>query len=417
MSKQNHLNRWLWKWHMIAGLITLPLMVLLAITGMIYLFKADFEQSVYKNTLYVTPEAEQVSYAAMYDVASKASSAPITTLVLPSSDEQAIQFVAGRRSQKKSVYVNPYKGEVTGEIVTADTLMMTVRKLHGELLLGKAGTYTVELAASWFVVLIVTGLYVWWPAKKFSLAGFFTIRTKNGRRIFYRDLHSVTGFWLSSFMLLILAGAMPWTDVFGSQLKWVQKQTDTGYPSTWDKPGGLKSVPTKGPAFSLDQMVEVARSQALPGEITIALPRKATGVFTVSNESFWLRDQAVRHFDQYSGEVIKSHTWADVGILMNMRQVAMRLHQGEYGSISWWIVFIVSLIFTISTIAGLISYVKRKPSGEWGLPKVPEQWRVGQFVIILIIGLGVLFPLFGASLVLIYLWDVFANKQLQSKEA
>ena len=43
--KNNILSQWLWKWHVIAGLISLPFVIVLAITGGIYLFKDDYEAS------------------------------------------------------------------------------------------------------------------------------------------------------------------------------------------------------------------------------------------------------------------------------------------------------------------------------------------------------------------------------------
>ena len=39
MKYRYALNSWLWKWHFIAGLISLPFVFLLAVTGGIYLFK------------------------------------------------------------------------------------------------------------------------------------------------------------------------------------------------------------------------------------------------------------------------------------------------------------------------------------------------------------------------------------------
>lgn len=411
MNKQKQLNRWLWKWHIIAGVITVPIMVLLAITGIIYLFKADYEDAIYQPIKQIEAQGEAHSFSHLYMVAAAESSKPISKIILPHTDTEAIRFISGMRANTRTIFVDPYKAEVTGVVVAADTLMMTIRKLHGELLLGKGGTLFVELVASWFVVLILTGIYVWWPAKSFSLAGFFTVRTAKGRRIFYRDLHSVLGFWLSIFMLIILAGAMPWTDVFGSQLKWVQEQTDTGYPITWQKPKGLKSTQSGEGRLSIDRMVDIAKKQSLTGEITLKLPMSKQGVFTVSNHSFLLRDQSVLHFDQYSGNLLKRHNWSDVGILMDARQVAMRLHQGEYGRASWWGVLLVSLLFTVSSIAGFVSFMIRKPAKGWGLPKVPEQWHVGTTLCILIVGLGVLFPMFGGSLVVIYLIDAFTRKR------
>lgn len=411
MSKSKYLNRWLWKWHIIAGLITVPIMILLSVTGIIYLFKVDYENSVYSEIKTVVQRGERLSYEQLLVSAQVASNKNITKIVLPTTDKEAVEFISGRRAETRTVYVNPYTGTVAGEVIAADTLMMTVRKLHGELLLGKSGTLFVELVASWFIVLILTGVYVWWPAKGLKLAGFFAIRTKNGSRILYRDLHAVLGFWLSLFMLIILAGAMPWTDVFGSQLKWVQKQTDSGYPATWSNSRGLQSeISHPSNSFSIDEMVAVAFSQKLEGQTTLVLPQRAESVFTVSNRSALLRDQHVRHFDQYNGDLVKAHNWDDVGILMDARQVAMRLHQGEYGSLSWWTVLVVALLFTVSSTAGLISYLIRKPVGKWGLPEVPEKWQLSSSVVVLVVGLGVLFPMFGGSLILLFLLDTIQNK-------
>ena len=162
--------------------------------------------------------------------------------------------------------------------------------------------------------------------------------------------------------------------------------------------------------MTIDQMVSQACTLGLPGQITIGLPKGPAGVFTVSNKAFYLEDQKVMHFDQYSGELVKEHTWSDVGILMDFRQFFMRLHEGEYGLANWIILLGTALAFTISTSAGLISYLIRKPIGRWGLPEVPAQFRAGKVLMVMILGMGALFPLFGASLVLIWLWDLAVSK-------
>ncbi len=49
--------------------------------------------------------------------------------------------------------------------------MVLVAHLHGQLLAGRWGSYLVELAASWAIVLILTGLYLWWPRQAERFAG------------------------------------------------------------------------------------------------------------------------------------------------------------------------------------------------------------------------------------------------------
>lgn len=434
LVKQKELNRWFWRWHIIGGLICLPVMLLLSVTGILYLFKSDYNHAIYQDILQIeapTSSAMPVSYQRQLNSVQQVFSHPVMQVVLPETANQTTGFRLHSHGghARNMVYTHPYTGEVLGEIQQKQTLMYTIRKLHGEILLGTPGTLLVEWVASWFVVLIVTGLYIWWPAKKFSLSGFFTIRRGASRRIFWRDIHAVFGFWLSIFMLVILAGGMPWTDVFGSNLKWVQDKTDAGYPENWRSTRGLTSqviLPTESDQpvlsvlpsdrLSLDAIVSIVQEQELKGRITIKLPIETQGVFSVSNRSFWLSDQQVLHFDQYSGELVQALTWHDVGILMDLRQVAMRLHQGEYGKANWYIVFVITLLFTLSTAAGLVAYVIRKPKGRWGLPEVPDDFGVSRGVLFMIAVLAVLFPLFGASVIVLWAYEGLrgANKKKKS---
>lgn len=413
------ISNWFWKWHVIAGLITLPFVLLLAITGTFYLFKADYNDSVYSDVKFVSANNTQAqSYSTQLQAAETASDKAIVAVTLPASDEHATAFkVRAKGFSSHIYYVDPYTATVTGDIKRTDTLMYTIRKLHGELLLGTPGTLVVELVASWFIVLLLTGIYIWWPKSNQGAAGVFKFRQQGGKRQFWRDTHAVTSFWLSVFLVIIISGAMPWTDRFGAQLKWVEKQTNTGYPSTWRSSKGLSSskVNESAEALTIDDISKIAQQHNLQGIITIKLPKESSDVFTVSNRSLWLSDQQVIHFGQYNGEVIKSHTWEDVGILRDLRQVFMRLHQGEYGTANWFVLLGVALVFIFSTVGGLLSYLKRKPRNQWGIPKVPESFNVGIGLIVIIISMGILFPMFGLSLIVLTLLRLPRFKTKTSK--
>jgi len=410
MKKQKHVNRWFWKWHIIAGLITIPFILLLSVTGIIYLFKEQYNNVMYDSYRFVAtpenPELHIMDYNKQLLAAYTVADHHIAQVILPEDPTQAIAFrMHGKKGDhtRNLIYVNPYTAEVTGQVSQRDTLMYKIRKLHGELLLNTYGTYVVELVASWFLVLIVTGLYVWWPSKRFKdagLAGFFTVRIKSGKHTLYRDLHAVGGFWLSIVMVVMLSGGMPWTEFFGDQLKWVQNQTDAGYPKNWGRSDGLASFPF-GEAMDLNHMIATAKAQQLKGTITLKLPVQKDDVLYVSNRSFLLRDQRVIHIDQYSGDIVKQLQWNEVGILMELRQLAMRFHQGEYGFVNKLFVLLTVLIFAVTTAVGLLSYLIRKPKGRWGLPKVPSDFSVGYGMIAIIVVAGIIFPLFGASVALI----------------
>ncbi|WP_305814024.1 PepSY-associated TM helix domain-containing protein [Photobacterium leiognathi] len=81
------IHHWLWRWHIIAGLISLPFILLLSVTGVIYLLKADYEQQTYRSITQVTPSVSYLTYQQQLDIAQKAAKengvAIPTKMILP----------------------------------------------------------------------------------------------------------------------------------------------------------------------------------------------------------------------------------------------------------------------------------------------------------------------------------------------
>ncbi|WP_299155875.1 PepSY domain-containing protein [uncultured Tenacibaculum sp.] len=406
--KDRKLNQWIWKWHFIAGIISLPFVLVLSITGAIYLFNPKVENEIKESLEKVkATSGKTISYQQQWEVAKNQMKKKPNSMILSSNKEIATEFISGRFSHKKSLFVNPYTAEVSGTFSPKDTWMYTVRKLHGELLGGKVGTKIIELIACWMIVLIITGLYVWWPFKR-GVKGVFIIRLKEGKRILFRDLHAVLGFWISGLLLLTIAGGLPWTDVFGANFKQLQKLTNTGYPKTWNGKGLVSVV--SGKTLSLDKMTEIAKKQNLKGVVSIGLPKNSKSTFSVSNKTFDLEAQKMLHFDQYSGELVKKHNWKDVGFLMRGRMWVMAFHQGQFGVWNWWLMFGVAIMLTFMSVAAILSYVLRKKKGSLGIPKVPNSFKVEPIIFVLLLLLGVILPLFGISLLVIVAFEFISKK-------
>src|SRR3546814_12581442 len=111
----------------------------------------------------------------------------------------------------RDVGVSP-RGRVLGAIDPDRRLSAVVQRIHGSLLMGVGGGILVELAASWAMVLILTGLYLWWPRGR-GLAGVVWPRLSLGGRAAFRDLPAVTGLWVCGLALTLLATPLPGTDL------------------------------------------------------------------------------------------------------------------------------------------------------------------------------------------------------------
>jgi uncharacterized iron-regulated membrane protein len=110
------------------------------------------------------------------------------------------------------IYVDPYTGNVLGVVnMLADPIDLT-RRLHQNLLLRyDIGHYIVGFATVFVMMLILTGLILWWPKNRASLKQRFTIKwSARWRRVNY-DIHNVGGFYTHLLVLLLAITGLVWT--------------------------------------------------------------------------------------------------------------------------------------------------------------------------------------------------------------
>ncbi|RYU79455.1 PepSY-associated TM helix domain-containing protein, partial [Hymenobacter persicinus] len=122
----------------------------------------------------------------------------------------AAVYLADKAGGSFVAYVDPYTGrELHFQDLRRDFFTL-VQYLHMYLLLPPAvGEWVVGPAVLIFVVMLATGLMLWWPKRKTDRHRSFTIKWgARWRRVNY-DLHSVLGFYVAAVALLIaLTGLM-----------------------------------------------------------------------------------------------------------------------------------------------------------------------------------------------------------------
>jgi uncharacterized iron-regulated membrane protein len=157
--------RLVWRWHFYAGIFCLPFVVVLCLTGAIYLFKpqvdAYLDRPLDKLVLAGAPKplGQQVA-AAM----TAAPGARLKALELRRDPTDAARVhVMTADGIEKRILVRPDTLEIIGVESQKSRLTSLVHDIHGELLLSAPGAIAVELAGAWAIVMVVTGLYLWWP--------------------------------------------------------------------------------------------------------------------------------------------------------------------------------------------------------------------------------------------------------------
>jgi uncharacterized iron-regulated membrane protein len=163
----NSLYRTVWRWHFYAGILFTPFLVILAVTGSVYLFKPQIEQVLYQEYYEVNPQGEKEPASLQIEEVKKLYPDALVTSYRPGeTDDRSSEVGIVSHDESLTVFMNPYTGESMGTLKDEDRIMDKIEEIHGELMAGTLGDRIVELAACWAIVLIVTGLFLWFPKRK-----------------------------------------------------------------------------------------------------------------------------------------------------------------------------------------------------------------------------------------------------------
>ena len=432
------LYRAVWRWHFYAGLLILPFLIALSLTGALYLFDDELDALIHSDLKRV--EVQQTTQPAASLVSSALKDYPGTAVTYTSpaipgsSAEVTVNSLTGERL---AVYVNPYTAEVLGALDDRGTVMWTVRYLHSFKFFGQTPRKLIEIAAGWSILLVATGIYLWWPRN--GRGGVVSVRGKPKSRVFWRDLHAVLGIFIGGFIVFLALTGMPWSGVWGAQVNEWANGNNFGYPAgvrvdvpmsnaylsdqgstSWslEQARVPESIQPAVPAPRIGLNNAVARLDALGLQqgYTVNLPNTAAGVYTGSIYPDDLTQQRVIHLDQYSGEPLLDMSYADYGPLGRWLEFGINVHLGqEFGLINQLFLLAVCIAIIVMCVAAGVMWWKRRPSGAMGVPPLPTDKRVFRGLIALLVIGGVLFPLVGASLIVMLIIDWLIVRPLQER--
>ena len=366
--------RAVWRWHFYAGLFVIPVVLLLAVTGGIYLFKPYLEPIFYQTIWYTEAQQERLSITEQLNAAVKARpKTRFSGINMFADPTRTTEFSARQKGQTELVYVDPYTGQITGSMMKDQMFMRRVRNLHGELMLGKIGSAVVETAACWMVVLLASGMYLWWPRGKSKWLGVLWPRLGSGKRIFWRDIHSVVAIYSSIIILTLVMTGLPWSNVWGGAFKNGLAMTGQAQPAAASRGAKFESKRKSGETIPLSQALAIADEHDMTGDLTIGLPRGKTGTYSITQRPLDLTQHKFLYLDQYSGEVVAKAGWNDFPVGGAAQTIGIRLHQGELFGIANLILMLLACVAIIVTsISGISMWWVRRPKGALAAPASRE---------------------------------------------
>ncbi|MBO9130799.1 PepSY domain-containing protein [Bacillus sp. 165] len=155
----------------------------------------------------------------------------------------------------------------------------------------------------------------------------------------------------------------------------------------------------------MDDVISVAKSEGIHPSYSIYIPQDKEGVYTLSAFPPKGQDEVTMHIDQYTGAVLADYRYDNYGLIGKMVAWGITLHTGtQFGVINQIVGLIICLGIILVALSGFYLWWKRKPKRELAAPKAPGIQKMKPFLI-LMIGLGIIFPLVGLSLIAVLLLD------------
>lgn len=353
--------------HLWLGVSSGLVVFIVALTGSILVFEEELEPVLYPGFHIVEAPNNQSPLPLDNLRAAVVSRYPeqrIAHIAIEPHAERTVIFglVKGKKEKDVlSVAVNPYTAEITDTRRENEAFFHVVQQLHRYLCLEETGKAITGVATITFIVIMITGLVLWWPKRKQTRQR-LTIKWNAKFRRLNWDLHAVFGFYVLPFTFIIALTGLVWS------YKWVNNMiylTFDGRPQQKrEAPANIGIINGASTGTLAKITAETNRLLNHPGRIQFTLPESDSLSITVSKAN---DDASIAnvvdflYFDQTDGKLISKRLYDDETKGMKVRRLVFPIHTGSiWGWPTKILAFIVALIAASLPVTGVIIWVGRK---------------------------------------------------------
>ncbi|SEA16104.1 Uncharacterized iron-regulated membrane protein [Arachidicoccus rhizosphaerae] len=393
-SRLNNIITWLHLW---LGLVSGIVVLIVSITGCLFVFQEEISHFIHHKTYYVEPPASSQVALPLSALQRKAQAAlgpdaPVTYMTTYADGDRSWEFMSyvpgdpdaltygGTSKVYKSAFLNPYTGSVTGMVDYRTDFFMVVKGIHWSLYLNDAiGQRIVGWSTVIFVILLITGLIMWWPKKwnKKSIDNSFKISWKAKFKRLNYDLHNVLGFYAFIIALIIALTGLTWA------FQWFNKAV---YATAT-----LSSKPISYPDYSSD--TTAVASIASPIDYALAVAHKvypnakryttapvsskaaAISVSAYGHEDTYY-DANTLYFDQGTGKELGQELYKRQNLGHKLVAMNYDIHVGAIGGLIGKIIaFLISLVCASLPITGFYIWWGKKRKQKKKYSKELKVWN------------------------------------------
>ncbi len=267
------------------------------------------------------------------------------------------------KPRKASMYINPYTGEVTGRYERSP-FFSTMFRMH-RWMLGSArsedggmglGKLIVGTSTLMFVIVLLSGIVIWWPRNRKALKHRLRIKFSKGWRRFWYDLHVAGGMYALVFLLAMALTGLTWSFQWYRNGFYTVFGVETSQGS--GQVGGHQQKSPKGQTFDHWQQVYEQLVLKNPDFKQITLGK---GTASVSFRRLGNQRASDKYtFNPRTGEITDVALYQDTPDSAKIRGWIYSVHVGSWGGlITRILAFLAVLLGASLPLTGYYLWIKR----------------------------------------------------------
>lgn len=359
--------------------LSVPLGLIIAIicfTGALLVFEEQVTQLANRHLYYVeNPGSQPLPVGTLVEKVESlpTKGASITGVTIYPQPDRSYQ-VNLSAPKGAAVYIDPYTGEVLGQSQRTP-FFRTVFMLHRWLLDSQPadggifwGKRITGISTLVFVVILLSGVVIWWPRSRKGLKNGIQIALRKGKARFWHDLHAAGGIYVLLLVLVMALTGLTWSfdwyknafyTLFGVETTAPAKSSaPKGQAAPGPQPGTTAEAAAPATPFACWQQVYDQLAAENPDRLKIEI---TDGTASVSNNRYGnIRGTDRYTFDPQSGQITGASLYKDTGNSGKIRGWIYSVHTGAWGgNLTRIIWFLAALLGATLPLTGYYLWIKR----------------------------------------------------------